>query len=149
MSSSSSSHVRIQLAPKAGFCVKTTTLAPAVLPPPPPSLSRPKSDSTQPDARLEPPPGPIAVPQGCKVFVNIAWDPNVPPPPEGTDEDVRRAMEGTDYATESEEGGWYVPVIVSNAREDVDKGKHGAQTTRIHGTDFLHLVCSWEALPAV
>lgn len=129
--------------------MKTTTLAPAVLPPPPPSLSRPKSDSTQPDARLEPPPGPIAVPQGCKVFVNIAWDPNVPPPPEGTDEDVRRAMEGTDYATESEEGGWYVPVIVSNAREDVDKGKHGAQTTRIHGTDFLHLVCSWEALPAV
>ena len=124
MPSSSPSHVRIQLAPKAGFCIKTTTLAPAVLPAPPASLPKPTSDSAPPNARLEPPAGPIPVPQGRKVFVNIAWDPNVPPPPEGTEEDVRRAMEGTDYVAKSEEGGWYVPVIVSNAREDVDKGVH-------------------------
>lgn len=135
-SASSSSYVRVQLAPKAGFCVKTSTLTPAVLPPPPTSLAAAaKSPSATPNERLEPPPGPILVPQGRKVFVNIAWDPNVPPPPEGTEEDVRRAMEGAD--SEEAKGGWYVPVIVSHAREDVDKGK-----LRVAYMDTV-LIVSW------
>ncbi|KDR74195.1 hypothetical protein GALMADRAFT_100012 [Galerina marginata CBS 339.88] len=80
------SDVRIDLAPKAGFCIKSTTLAPA----------------------------------GLKVFVNIAWDPNVPPPPEGSEDAIQRAMQGEDI-DETNSSGWYVPVIVSNAREDKDK----------------------------
>ncbi|KAF9477467.1 hypothetical protein BDN70DRAFT_881171 [Pholiota conissans] len=118
---------RIQLAPKAGFCIKTTTLEPAVLPP---DISR--SQTQQQNAKttlLEPAPAPRPIPQGRKVFVNIAWDANVPPPPEGSEEAVQRAMQGVDPSlgedgiresgAEGEE--WYVPVIVSPAREDVDK----------------------------
>ncbi len=57
-------------------------------------------------------------------------------------------MEGTDYATESEEGGWYVPVIVSNAREDVDKGVHiCAYNTHIQCLFFS--IYSWEAFASV
>ncbi|KAF8200358.1 pre-RNA processing PIH1/Nop17-domain-containing protein [Pholiota molesta] len=105
MASSSRAHppaqTRIQLAPKAGFC---TTL-------------------------LEPPSAPRPVPQGTKVFVNIAWDANVPPPPEGSEEAVQRAMRGVEPDAQGADamagvdgaGEWYVPVIVSPPREDTDK----------------------------
>jgi hypothetical protein len=128
MASSSRAHppaqTRIQLAPKAGFCVKTNTLAPAVLPPPP---SPPPSTKT---TLLEPPSAPRPVPQGTKVFVNIAWDANVPPPPEGSEEAVQRAMRGVEPDAQGADamagvegtGEWYVPVIVSPPREDTDKG---------------------------
>ncbi|KAF5314402.1 hypothetical protein D9619_011814 [Psilocybe cf. subviscida] len=112
--SSSSSHVQIELAPKAGFCVKSSTLSAAVLPPPP--QSAPKRSGNV----LEPPPGPINVSKGQKVFINIAWDPKVPPPPEGSEDAIQKAMQGEDM-DESNPSGWYVPVIVSQAREDFDK----------------------------
>ncbi|KAK0189713.1 pre-RNA processing PIH1/Nop17-domain-containing protein [Armillaria mellea] len=51
---------------------------------------------------------------GMKVFINIAWDPNVPSPPPASDETIQRAMQGDDE-------GWYVPVVVSEPRGDVDK----------------------------
>lgn len=53
--------------------------------------------------------------KGLKVFINIAWDSQVPAPPPATDDVVKRAMEGQD-------DGWYVPVLVSEPRQDVDKG---------------------------
>ncbi|PPQ90274.1 hypothetical protein CVT25_013099 [Psilocybe cyanescens] len=115
---SSSTNVRIELTPKAGFCVKSTTLAAAVLPPPPPTPSTVKSKSSA--NFLEPAPQPIPVPKGQKVFVNLAWDPNVPPPPEGSEDVIKRAMQGEDV-DEANPSGWYVPIIVSNARQDKDK----------------------------
>ncbi|KAF8966944.1 pre-RNA processing PIH1/Nop17-domain-containing protein [Flammula alnicola] len=112
---SSPSHVRIELAPKPGFCVKSSTLTAAVLPTPP-SGSKVKENANL----LEPAPGPIPVAKGLKVFVNIAWDANVPPPPEGSEDAIQRAMQGEDVDEENPSG-WYVPVIVSNARQDKDK----------------------------
>ncbi|KAK0463181.1 pre-RNA processing PIH1/Nop17-domain-containing protein [Desarmillaria tabescens] len=52
---------------------------------------------------------------GMKVFINIAWDANVPSPPPASDEVIQRAMQGED------DDGWYVPVVVSEPRGDVDK----------------------------
>ncbi|KAF8954426.1 pre-RNA processing PIH1/Nop17-domain-containing protein [Flammula alnicola] len=97
---SSPSHVRIELAPKPGFCVKIE--------------SQRKCEPA--GART----GPIPVAKGLKVFVNIAWDANVPPPPEGSEDAIQRAMQGEDVDEENPSG-WYVPVIVSNARQDKDK----------------------------
>lgn len=109
------STVRIDLAPKAGFCIKSSSLAPTVLPPP--LLTKPPSNSNL----LEPAPSPIPVPKGLKVFVNIAWDPHVPPPPEGNEDAIKHAMQGQDV-DEKDPSVWYVPVIVSNGRQDTDKG---------------------------
>ncbi|PBK71822.1 hypothetical protein ARMSODRAFT_954613 [Armillaria solidipes] len=53
---------------------------------------------------------------GMKVFINIAWDANVPSPPPASDEVIQRAMQGED-----DDEGWYVPVVVSEPRGDVDK----------------------------
>ena len=109
-----SATVRVDLAPKAGFCVKSSCLTAAVLPPPPtPSPSN--------SNLLEPTPGPIPVPKGLKVFVNIAWDPHVPPPPEGNEDAIKRAIQGEDV-DKNDPSVWYVPVIVSNGRQDTDKG---------------------------
>ncbi|KAJ3500356.1 hypothetical protein NLJ89_g9834 [Agrocybe chaxingu] len=107
----SSQHVRIELAPKAGFCVKSSALTPGVLPAPPVPKTSPN---------LLEPNAPITVPKGLKVFVNIAWDSKVPPPPEGSEEEILRAMQGEEVG-ETNPSGWYVPVIVSNGREDKDK----------------------------
>ncbi|PFH49998.1 hypothetical protein AMATHDRAFT_96732, partial [Amanita thiersii Skay4041] len=89
----------IQLAPKPGFCVKSSVIQPAAF-----------SIRTQ----------PVQVPAGLKVFVNVAWDKNVPSPPEGSEEDIRRAMQGQDV-NEPNVHGWFVPVVVSEGRQDVDK----------------------------
>ena len=109
------STVRIDLAPKAGFCIKSSSLSPKVLLPPP--SPKPSSNSNL----LEPAPSPIPVPKGLKVFVNIAWDPHVPPPPEGDEDAIKRAMQGQDI-DEKNPSEWYVPVIVSNGRQVTDKG---------------------------
>ncbi|PBK92670.1 hypothetical protein ARMGADRAFT_1013211 [Armillaria gallica] len=53
---------------------------------------------------------------GMKVFINIAWDANVPSPPPASNEVIQRAMQGED-----DDEGWYVPVVVSEPRGDVDK----------------------------
>ena len=104
----------VLVAPKPGFCIKSFTLSSGILPPP--------SSNTHPkQTLLEHVPLPTHVPPNRKVFVNIAWDPSVPPPPEGSEEAIHNAMQGQDMDEDNPEG-WYVPVIVSNAREDKDKG---------------------------
>ena len=68
----------------------------------------------------------LTVPKGCKIFVNIAWDANVPPPPEGSEDAIQKVMSGEG---ELDEGalatgrGWFVPVVVSEPRSDADKGE--------------------------
>ncbi|KAG2152807.1 pre-RNA processing PIH1/Nop17-domain-containing protein [Suillus clintonianus] len=55
----------------------------------------------------------LTAPQ-LKLFLNIAWDANVPPPPTETEDVIQKAMRGEDV-------GWFVPVIVSDLRHDKDK----------------------------
>ncbi|EGO20361.1 hypothetical protein SERLADRAFT_453038 [Serpula lacrymans var. lacrymans S7.9] len=57
---------------------------------------------------------------GLKVFVNVAWDANIPPPPEGSEEEISKAMQGQDV-DELSPNAWYVPLSVSDARQDRDK----------------------------
>ncbi|KAJ7670525.1 pre-RNA processing PIH1/Nop17-domain-containing protein [Mycena rosella] len=92
----------VQLKPTAGFCLKSSTIQPAV-------LTSPNSLSAS-----------TAIPKGLKVFVNIAWDPNVPAPPEGNEEAIQRAMRGEDTAQPNPDA-WFVPVVVSDAKNDTDK----------------------------
>ena len=108
--------VPVSLTPKPGFCVKSTTLVSAVI------CFQPKESKNNPNL-LEPAPSAVPIPPHRKVFVNIAWDANVPPPPDGSEDAIQKAMLGTDQIDEhSNPHGWYVPVIVSNPREDKDKG---------------------------
>ncbi|KAF8964816.1 pre-RNA processing PIH1/Nop17-domain-containing protein [Flammula alnicola] len=102
-SPSPSSLITIKLALKPGFCIKSSTLAGALL-----------SPSSQPAAK------PLPVPEGLKVFVNIAWDPNAPPSPKGSEEAIQHAIQGEDVEDDTSYG-LYIPAIVSNAREDKDK----------------------------
>ncbi|KAJ7058273.1 pre-RNA processing PIH1/Nop17-domain-containing protein [Mycena amicta] len=76
---------RVLLKPKAGHCLKTSTVTSA--------------------ANIR------------KIFINLAFDDNVPAPPEGNTEAIRRAMRGEDASSDA----WFVPVVVSEAREDTDK----------------------------
>ena len=89
--------VSVHLKPTPGFTVKSTTL----------------NSSTRFNG--------ISIPKGLKIFVNIAWDPNVPPPPEGSEDVIQKAMLGEDLDDLNPEG-WYVPTIVSDGRQDTDKG---------------------------
>jgi hypothetical protein len=60
------------------------------------------------------------------VFVNVAWDANVPPPPDASNDEIQKAMAGEqDHADHASAGGggWFVPVVVSEPRSDVDKGQ--------------------------
>ena len=108
--------IPVSLAPRPGFCVKSKTLSPGVIYP------KPSTDKTNVNL-LEPATTAIPIPPHYKIFINIAWDANVPPPPEGSEDAIQRAMLGEDQIDEhSNPNGWYVPVIVSNPREDKDKG---------------------------
>ncbi|KAJ7737852.1 pre-RNA processing PIH1/Nop17-domain-containing protein [Mycena maculata] len=106
------SRVPVQLNPVAAFCIKSSTVQSGVLSIAPPARHGPNF--------LEPQRASIAVRQGLKVFVNIAWDPNVPPPPEGNEEAIQRAMRGEDD-THPNPDAWFVPVVVSDAKQDTDK----------------------------
>ncbi|KAJ6596766.1 PIH1 family [Mycena sp. CBHHK59/15] len=60
-------------------------------------------------------------PSGRKIFINIAWDPNVPAPPEGNEDAIQRAMLGEDDSDQLNPDAWFVPVVVSDAKQDMDK----------------------------
>lgn len=98
------SFVSVQLRPTPGFTVKSTTLTNGLYTPRSPS----KSNA-------------LSIPKGLKIFVNVAWDPNVPPPPPGGDDVIQKAMLGEEELGEANEE-WYVPTVVSDGREDTDKG---------------------------
>jgi hypothetical protein len=98
--------MKVNLNPSPGFTVKSTTLNDALY-------------------------NNIPVPKGLKIFVNIAWDKNVPPPPEGSEDVIQKAMLGEDLNDLNPEG-WYVPTVVSEGREDKDKG--ACTTVRLKGS---------------
>lgn len=113
---SSSGSTRITLAPTPGFTVKSVSTTAAVY-----TLST--TPSTPDTARnvLEPvhQPNTLAIPKGVKIFINMAWDKNVPAPPSASEGSIRRAMMGEDL--EDGEGAYVVPVVVSEPRPDTDK----------------------------
>ncbi|KAJ7778406.1 pre-RNA processing PIH1/Nop17-domain-containing protein [Mycena metata] len=106
------SKVPLKLKPSPGFCIKSVTLQPSVL----------KVATSQvplgPNS-LEPQNTSIAVPVNRKIFINFAWDAQVPPPPEGNEEAIQRAMHGEDEHLNPD--AWFVPVVVSEPRQDTDK----------------------------
>ncbi|KAJ7619406.1 pre-RNA processing PIH1/Nop17-domain-containing protein [Roridomyces roridus] len=80
----------VLLEPIAGFCLKTTTVQPA-------SVKIGSSDTITPK----------------KLFLNICWSDQIPPPPKGR---------GSEQAGEqSANDDYYVPVVISEAKEDKDK----------------------------
>ena len=105
---------QVTLRPVAGFCVKSTSLQQGFYTQ---SSPRPPSDVLEPSSLR-----PIPIPQNLKIFVNVAWDSNVPPPPAGSEEIIQSAMVGEEV-DEMNSGGWYVPVIVSDGRQDKDRGQ--------------------------
>lgn len=98
-----SATTQVHLAPAAGFCVKSSAHN---------TVSVPTKD----------PAVPITIPAGLKIFVNIAWDANVPPPPDGSDAAIERAMADNTPVEADQALQWFVPVIVSEPRFDTDKG---------------------------
>jgi hypothetical protein len=96
----------VRLSPSPGLCIKSSATVDGAY-------------NAAPSGDL--PAQTIAVPKGIKVFINISYDDNVPPPPEGSEDGIRRAMAGEDANQDND--GWFVPVVVSNGREDKDKGE--------------------------
>ncbi|KAJ7631993.1 pre-RNA processing PIH1/Nop17-domain-containing protein [Mycena polygramma] len=101
------SKIPVSLKPIPGFCIKSTTLSSAVLK----SSAAPGPNSLESTS--------ISVPIHRKIFINVAWDAQVPPPPEGNEDAIQRAMNGEDEHLNPD--AWFVPVIVSEPRQDTDK----------------------------
>jgi hypothetical protein len=109
--------LQVKLKPSPGFVIKSTTLNDAFY-----NLHPTTATNTllEPSNALG-----MQIPKGLKVFVNIAWDANVPPPPEGSEDVIQKAMLGEDLDSLNPEG-WYVPTVVSEGRQDTDKGVFSA-----------------------
>ncbi|KIJ34548.1 hypothetical protein M422DRAFT_262303 [Sphaerobolus stellatus SS14] len=98
---------RVNITPTPGFVVKTTTTQAGFYTVPNPS----------------PPPPSIrhAIPVGLKIFINVAYSSEIPPPPtnglpkEEEEEIIRKAIEGDEGTT------YFVPLVVSDGRDDKDK----------------------------
>ncbi|PIL25928.1 hypothetical protein GSI_11681 [Ganoderma sinense ZZ0214-1] len=96
---------RVSLSPSPGFCVKSTALSAP--------LSEPDSPPTSHSL--------INIPVGLKIFVNIAWDSNVPPPPDASDAAIDRAVTHSSTNLSEHDTRWFIPLIVSDPRTDSDK----------------------------
>ncbi|KAJ7145925.1 pre-RNA processing PIH1/Nop17-domain-containing protein [Mycena epipterygia] len=107
------SRIPVSLKPIPAFCIKSSTLEPCLVKVAPPVPSGPNS--------LEPRSTSIAIPKGQKVFINIAWAAEVPAPPEGNEEAIQRAMLGEDDTDHLNPDAWFVPVVVSDPKQDTDK----------------------------
>jgi hypothetical protein len=90
----------IHISPSPGFCLKSKLLRPGFL-------------------------DQVALPQGLKVFVNVAWSKDLPPPPG----DIKKALELAtasptgDHQTHSDDrGNSLIYVFTSDGRLDTDKG---------------------------
>lgn len=104
------SNVTINISPLPGFCIKSKVLH--------------LDEQTH---------SPVAVSQGLKVFVNIAWSKDVPPPLNGIEKASEFAAHGGRIVSKNE---WDspIPVFASNGRLDTDKG---TGVTRAYGQQTL------------
>ena len=92
--------LKVNISPSPGFCVKSKLLHPAFL-------------------------NQVALPQGLKVFVNVAWSKDLPPPLDG----VKKALElatatptGDHQTHPINKGESPIYVFASDGRLDTDKG---------------------------
>ncbi|KAI0255500.1 PIH1 family [Lactifluus subvellereus] len=99
MTSSSNVTVNINVSPSPGFCIKSKLLQPGIF------------NSTQ---------KPVPVTQGLKVFVNVAWSKDVPPPIDGVEKAVEFATHTHQVDLKSGQGS-PIPVFTSDGRLDTDK----------------------------
>ncbi|KAH7911790.1 hypothetical protein BJ138DRAFT_1112913 [Hygrophoropsis aurantiaca] len=118
----SSPKTAVTLNPVPGFCVKSKALQQTVVRRTATDVSRVHSDVQ--GVHKSPAPSPIPIPKGLKIFINIAWDANVPPPPPGSDDAIQKAMLGDDSNELSVDEPWFVPVVVSDGRQDTDKDQY-------------------------
>ena len=107
------SNVTINISPSPGFCVKSKVL---------------HLDVTSTQHR------PVPIAEGLKVFVNIAWSKDVPPPLDGIEKASEFAVHSGRMVSKSEKD-TPIPVFASNGRLDTDKG---TSFTRAHGKQTLH-----------
>jgi hypothetical protein len=120
-----SSNVTINVSPSPGFCIKSKLLQPGIL-----NLG-PTHELGQ---------GPVPIPEGLKVFVNIAWSKDVPLPLDG----VENAIEFVAHNPLTDrkiEGHSPISVFASDGRLDTDKGASGdsmvqAYTVRLSPIPF-------------
>ncbi|KAG9311021.1 pre-RNA processing PIH1/Nop17-domain-containing protein [Chiua virens] len=108
METATLSKVAVGLNPVPGFCVKSRATNDAQI--------HPTAFQDQPHA--------FHVPIGLKVFVNVAWDSNVPPPPPATEDAICRTIQGLDI--DPSPAAWFVPIVLSDARQDMDKAGQSA-----------------------
>ncbi|KAG8896923.1 hypothetical protein FRC01_011560, partial [Tulasnella sp. 417] len=114
MATASNSTQRVTLTPKPGFVIKTTsTLNGTYIT----SLGNPAISSSTSGPVSQTVPETIAVHKGYKIFLNICWDPQVPPPPERNEDEIRKAMMGADL----DDGMYFIPVVVGDGKTTVDK----------------------------
>jgi hypothetical protein len=111
MASTSTSNVTVNVSPSPGFCIKSKSLQPGVL------------DVPSAHERAQ---GPVPLPQGLKVFVNVAWSKDVPPPLDGVEKALDFAARGRRMDLEGERDS-PIYVFVSDGRPDTDKGTSTAQ----------------------
>jgi hypothetical protein len=102
----STSNVTIGVSPSPGFCIKSNLLQPGIL------------NVTSAD---QPTRTPVPTPQGLKVFVNIAWSKDVPPPLDGV-EKVLESVAHDHRMDPRSESADSITVFASDGRLDVDKG---------------------------
>ncbi|KAI6118097.1 hypothetical protein F5141DRAFT_1263659 [Pisolithus sp. B1] len=117
MATAANEQVTVTLNPVPGFCVKSRATNDTVVHA---ASIADGADVSRRDTQLNRASHLIPVTKDLKIFVNIAWDSNVPPPPQGSEEAVQRAMRGL-HIDESNPNGWFVPLVVSDARRDSDK----------------------------
>lgn len=92
------SSLEVVLNPKPGFCIKSAALEPGVYN------------------------GKIPVPANLKVFVNVAYDNDAPPPAPGALESAQAAMQSQGPPPSDEDAAPFLPVLVSEGRSVTDKG---------------------------
>ncbi|SRR6266404_1958425 len=92
---STSAWINVDISPSPGFCIKSKLLRPG-------SLNQ------------------VALPQGFKVFVNVAWSKDIPPPPDGVLGLVTAKPTSDRQADASDRSD--DPIFASDGRLDTDKG---------------------------
>lgn len=91
--------INVNLSPSPGFCIKSKLLQPTVL-------------------------NQVALPQGLKVFINVAWSKDLPPPPDGVKKALQlaTATPTDDHQTLSNNGDNSIYIFASDGGLDTDKG---------------------------
>ena len=123
-SMTSTSNVTISVSPSPGFCIKSKLLQPGILN---------VASAGQPTRR------PVPIPQGLKVFVNIAWSKDLPPPLDGVEKVLESVAHSrrTDRKSENDDP-ISIFVFASDGWLNVDKGTRTDRSC-VMNVPFAHL----------